>query len=56
MFLLGVLVHCIHVFLVTFSMFLKVANWGLPLAAITDLGRSEEIISGTMTGTMMAYS
>jgi len=33
-----------------------VANWGLPLAAISDLGKSEEIISGTMTGTMMAYS
>ena len=34
----------------------QVANWGLPLAAISDLGKSEEIISGTMTGTMMAYS
>ncbi|KAF8321189.1 UPF0041-domain-containing protein [Clavulina sp. PMI_390] len=33
-----------------------VANWGLPLAALSDLNKSEEIISGTMTGTMIAYS
>ena len=33
-----------------------VANWGLPLAALADLKKDEEIISGTMTGTMVVYS
>ncbi|GJJ13778.1 hypothetical protein Clacol_008035 [Clathrus columnatus] len=31
-----------------------VANWGLPLAALSDLQKNEEIISGTMT-TALAY-
>ncbi|EOR04110.1 hypothetical protein E3P77_00055 [Wallemia ichthyophaga] len=33
-----------------------VANWGLPLAALADLRKDEEIISGTMTATMVVYS
>ncbi|KAF8140276.1 hypothetical protein EV363DRAFT_1152355 [Boletus edulis] len=33
-----------------------VANFGLPLAAISDLGRDEEVISGTMTATLTCYS
>ncbi|CAO1631898.1 unnamed protein product [Sympodiomycopsis kandeliae] len=33
-----------------------VANWGLPLAAIADLKKDEEVISGTMTGALAAYS
>ncbi|KAI0052880.1 UPF0041-domain-containing protein [Auriscalpium vulgare] len=33
-----------------------VANWGLPLAAIADLNKGEEVISGTMTGALAAYS
>jgi len=33
-----------------------VANWGLPLAALSDLRKDEEIISGTMTTAMAAYS
>ncbi|TIA91939.1 hypothetical protein E3P99_00873 [Wallemia hederae] len=33
-----------------------VANWGLPLAALADLNKDEEIISGTMTATMVVYS
>jgi len=33
-----------------------VANWGLPLAAITDLGKDEEMISGTMTSALACYS
>jgi len=33
-----------------------VANWGLPLAAISDLKKDEEFISGTMTTTLAAYS
>ncbi|KAI0068214.1 UPF0041-domain-containing protein [Artomyces pyxidatus] len=33
-----------------------VANWGLPLAAIADLNKSEDVISGSMTGALTAYS
>ncbi|KAI0275083.1 UPF0041-domain-containing protein [Gloeopeniophorella convolvens] len=33
-----------------------VANWGLPLAAIADLRKDEEVISGTMTSALAAYS
>ncbi|KAL7421678.1 hypothetical protein Q5752_003447 [Cryptotrichosporon argae] len=34
-----------------------VANWGLPLAAVTDvLTRDEEVISGVMSPTLAAYS
>ncbi|KAN0100602.1 Uncharacterized protein family (UPF0041) domain containing protein [Tylopilus felleus] len=33
-----------------------VANFGLPLAAISDLGKDEEVISGTMTATLAFYS
>jgi len=33
-----------------------VANWGLPLAAIADLKKDEEIISGPMTSAMVLYS
>ena len=33
-----------------------VANWGLPLAAIADLNKDEEFISGTMTGALSCYS
>ncbi|KAK0553793.1 pyruvate transporter mpc1 [Tilletia horrida] len=33
-----------------------VANWGLPLAAIADLKKNEEMISGTMTTALAAYS
>jgi len=33
-----------------------VANWGLPLAAIADLRKDEEVISGTMTTTLACYS
>ncbi|ETW87188.1 hypothetical protein HETIRDRAFT_243976, partial [Heterobasidion irregulare TC 32-1] len=33
-----------------------VANWGLPLAALADLNKSEDVISGTMTGALAAYS
>ncbi|KAJ9475170.1 Mitochondrial pyruvate carrier 1 [Pseudozyma hubeiensis] len=33
-----------------------VANWGLPLAAIADLSKDEEMISGTMSGALCAYS
>jgi len=33
-----------------------VANWGLPLAALSDLRKDEEIISGTMTSAMASYS
>ena len=32
------------------------ANWGLPLAAIADLKKDEEVISGTMTTALAAYS
>ena len=34
----------------------QVANWGLPLAAIADLKKDEEVISGTMTSALAAYS
>ncbi|KAF8922572.1 mitochondrial pyruvate carrier [Mucidula mucida] len=33
-----------------------VANWGLPLAALSDLAKDEEFISGSMTTTLMCYS
>ncbi|CAD6893072.1 unnamed protein product [Tilletia controversa] len=33
-----------------------VANWGLPLAAIADLKKDEEVISGSMTTALAAYS
>ncbi|KAI0031153.1 hypothetical protein K488DRAFT_52716 [Vararia minispora EC-137] len=33
-----------------------VANWGLPLAALADLSRDEEVISGSMTSALTAYS
>ncbi|KAK7064243.1 mitochondrial pyruvate carrier [Favolaschia claudopus] len=33
-----------------------VANWGLPLAALTDLRKDEEYISGTMTTALVCYS
>ncbi|KIY52718.1 UPF0041-domain-containing protein, partial [Fistulina hepatica ATCC 64428] len=33
-----------------------VANWGLPLAALSDLRKDEEVISGTMTTALMCYS
>jgi hypothetical protein len=32
------------------------ANWGLPLAALADLKKDEEFISGPMTGTLAVYS
>ena len=32
------------------------ANWGLPLAALSDLKKDEEVISGTMTATLACYS
>ena len=38
------------------SYHLQVANWGLPLAALADLNKSEDVISGTMTGALAAYS
>ena len=34
----------------------QVANWGLPLAALSDLRKDEEVISGTMTTTLACYS
>ncbi|KAN0133275.1 Uncharacterized protein family (UPF0041) domain containing protein [Lactarius tabidus] len=33
-----------------------VANWGLPIAALADLKKDEEVISGTMTSALAAYS
>jgi len=33
-----------------------VANWGLPLAAIADLKKSEDVISGPMTTALACYS
>jgi len=33
-----------------------VANWGLPLAALADLKKSEEVISGSMTTALACYS
>ncbi|KAJ3734827.1 hypothetical protein DFJ43DRAFT_106418 [Lentinula guzmanii] len=32
------------------------ANWGLPLAALADLKKDEEVISGTMTTALTCYS
>jgi hypothetical protein len=34
----------------------QVANWGLPLAAIADIRKDPEMISGTMSTTLAAYS
>jgi mitochondrial pyruvate carrier 1 len=34
----------------------QMANWGLPLAALADLQKDEEMISGTMTPTLTLYS
>jgi len=34
----------------------QAANWGLPIAAMADLQKDEEIISGTMTSAMTVYS
>lgn len=34
----------------------QVANWGLPLAALADLRKDEEVISGTMTTALGLYS
>lgn len=31
-------------------------DWGLPLAAIADLKKDEEVISGTMTAALASYS
>ncbi|UZJ54232.1 hypothetical protein CBS101457_003552 [Exobasidium rhododendri] len=33
-----------------------VANWGLPLAAIADLKKNEDVISGSMTTALFSYS
>ncbi|PWN33292.1 UPF0041-domain-containing protein [Meira miltonrushii] len=33
-----------------------VANWGLPLAAIADLKKDEDVISGPMTAALASYS
>jgi len=33
-----------------------VANWGLPLAALADLKKNEEVISGSMTTALGCYS
>ncbi|XP_063163710.1 mitochondrial pyruvate carrier 1 [Candoia aspera] len=33
-----------------------VANWGLPIAAISDMKKSPEIISGRMTFALSCYS
>ncbi|KAA1471505.1 UPF0041-domain-containing protein [Dentipellis sp. KUC8613] len=33
-----------------------VANWGLPLAALADLSKDEEVISGAMTTALASYS
>jgi hypothetical protein len=35
---------------------LQVANWGLPIAAISDFSKDEEMISGTMTTALTCYS
>jgi hypothetical protein len=34
----------------------QVANWGLPIAALSDLRKNEEMISGTMTTALACYS
>jgi hypothetical protein len=34
----------------------QVANWGLPLAALADLSKDEEVISGSMTTALASYS
>jgi len=33
-----------------------VANWGLPIAALSDIRKDEEMISGIMSPTLAAYS
>ncbi|KAL7753398.1 pyruvate transporter mpc1 [Sorochytrium milnesiophthora] len=35
---------------------MHVANWGLPLAALADMKKDQELISGKMTLAMSAYS
>jgi hypothetical protein len=42
--------------IVLYYPFFQVANFGLPLAAIADLRKDEEVISGTMTATLAFYS
>lgn len=37
-------------------LYLQVANWGLPIAALADLRKDEEVISGAMTSALDAYS
>ncbi|KAJ3330731.1 pyruvate transporter mpc1 [Blyttiomyces sp. JEL0837] len=37
-------------------MSLLVANWGLPLAAMADVKKSPEMISGNMTAVLCVYS
>ncbi|KAI0756953.1 UPF0041-domain-containing protein, partial [Daedaleopsis nitida] len=34
----------------------QVANWGLPLAALADLRKDEDVISGPMTTALASYS
>ncbi|KAG0267470.1 hypothetical protein BGZ95_002837 [Linnemannia exigua] len=34
----------------------RLANWGLPLAAIADFKKDPELISGNMTGALTVYS
>ena len=33
-----------------------VANWGLPIAALRDLKKDPDMISGNMSGALMLYS
>uniref|UniRef100_A0A8C7ILT5 Mitochondrial pyruvate carrier n=1 Tax=Oncorhynchus kisutch TaxID=8019 RepID=A0A8C7ILT5_ONCKI len=40
----------------TFHFWGPVANWGLPIAAISDMKKSPEIISGRMTFALTCYS
>ena len=40
-----------------YFVYLQVANWGLPIAALSDLrNKDEEYISGTMTTALACYS
>ncbi|XP_050933666.1 mitochondrial pyruvate carrier 1 [Lates calcarifer] len=43
-------------YLMRFHFWGPVANWGLPIAAITDMKKSPEIISGRMTFALCCYS
>ncbi|NWY60358.1 MPC1 protein, partial [Chionis minor] len=49
---------CFCVILFSFSQHFwgPVANWGLPVAAINDMKKSPEIISGRMTFALCCYS